>query len=103
MLSKWSNEAGKTVSRMSRNELDRLEAIIAMNTLVIDMNDEGAYMSWINLVPDCANEWDFIDFAVNDDGTKENQLFDEAVILFKRLWVRYAMEKGGLYIGEKCY
>ena len=102
-ISEWDNEAKEMVAKMSRNEKDRLKAIIAMNTMVINMNDEGAYMSWIYLVPDCASEWDFIDFAVNDKGTEENQLFDEAVMLFKRLWVKYAMEDKGLYIGDNCY
>ena len=101
--SKWDNEAKEMVSKMSVVEKDRLHAIIAMNTLIMDMNDEGAYMSWIYLVPDCANEWDFIDFAVNDEGTESNHLFDEAVMKFKSLWVRYAMENEGLYIGGKCY
>ena len=99
----WDNEAKEMVAKMSRIEKDRLDAIIAMNTLIMDMNDEGAYMSWIYLVPDCANEWDFIDFVVNDEGTESNHLFDEAVVLFKKLFARYAMEDKGLYIGGKCY
>ena len=102
-LSKWDEEAKELVNKMSRKEKDRLNAIIAMNTLVINMNDECAYMSWISLVPDGANEWDFIDFAVNDEGTEENHLFDEAVELFKKLWKKYAMKDKGLYIGGKCY
>ena len=102
-ISKWDDEAKEMVSKMSRNEKDRLDAIIAMNTLVMDMNDEGAYMTWIYLVPDCANEWDFIDFAVNDEGTKENELFNEAVVLFKELWIEYATKNKGLYIGGKTY
>lgn len=50
-----------------------------------NMNDESAYFTWIYLVPDCADEDDFIDFARNDEGTEENKLFDEAVELFKKL------------------
>jgi hypothetical protein len=102
-ISKWDDEAKEMVAKMSREEKDRLDAIIAMNTLIMDMNDESAYMTWIYLVPDCANEWDFIDFAVNDEGTEENHLFDEAVMKFKRLWAKYAMEDKGLYIGGKTY
>lgn len=102
-LSKWDEQIKETVDKMSTKEKDRLEAIIAMNTMVINMNDESAYMSWIYLVPDGANEWDFIDFATNDEGTNGNELFDEAVALFKKLWKRYAMEDKGLYIGGKCY
>ena len=102
-ISKWDDKAKEMVSKMSRKEKDRLDAIIAMNTLVMDMNDEGAYMTWIYLVPDCANEWDFIDFAVNDEGTEENELFNEAVVLFKELWIKYATKNKGLYIGGKTY
>ena len=100
---KWDNEAKEIVDKMSRKEKDRLNAIIAMNVMVCNMNDESAYMSWVYLVPDCANEWDFIDFAVNDEGTEENRLFDEAVELFKKLWRRYADKDDGLYIGGKAY
>ena len=103
MIRHWDDEAIETVAKMSRNERDRLNAIRAMNTLIMDMNDESAYMRWIYLVPDEASEWDFIDFATNDDGTEENHLFDEAVVLFKSLWNRYAKEDAGLFIGGKCY
>ena len=102
-LSKWDEEAKELVNKMSRKEKDRLNAIIAMNVMVCNMNDETAYCTWIYLVPDCASEYDFIDFAVNDEGTEENHLFDEAVELFKKLWKKYAMKDKGLYIGGKCY
>lgn len=99
-----SNFAKTTVNKtMTTKERERFAAIIAMDTLVKCMNDENAYMSWIYLVPDCANEYDFIDFAANEDDTEENQYFDEAVALFKKLWEKYANEKSGLYIGEKAY
>lgn len=100
--SKWSKEAKEEVLQMSQKEKERLHAIIAMNTLVISMHDE-ADLRWICIVPDCADEYDFIDFAVNDDETEENHLFDEAVELFKELWAKYAAEDKGLYIGGKCY
>lgn len=103
-LSKWDDRIKKTVEEMSTQQKDRLEAIIAMNTMVINMNDENAYVRWIYLVPDGADEWDFVDFATNDkDGADGNHLFDEAVELFKELWKSYAMEDKGLYIGGKCY
>lgn len=100
---KWDKKAKEIVSKMSLKEKDRINTIIAMNVMVCNMNDESAYMTWIYLVPDCADEWDFIDFATNDDGTEENHLFDEAVGLFKKLWKRYAAEDNGLYIGDKTY
>ena len=102
-LGNWSEEAKETINNMSSVEKDRLYSILAMQQLVESMNDESAYMAWISLVPDGATEDDFIDFAINDDGTKENQLFDEAVVLFKSLWERYAAKNKGLYIGHKTY
>lgn len=92
-------EAKKIISKMTDQEKERLNAIIAMNTLVCSMNDESAYMTWIYLVPDCANIYDFIDFAEGE----ENDLFDDAVVLFKKLWKNYAAKENGLYIGRKCY
>ena len=82
---------------MTNQEKERLNAIIAMNTLVCCMNDESAYMVWINYVPDCADIYDFIDIA------EDNELFDEAAALFKSLWKNYASKNRGLYIGGKCY
>lgn len=103
IIEKWDNEAKEVVRNFSHNEKDRLDAIIAMHIMVCNMNDEGAYMTWIYVVPDEATEWDFIDFARNDEGTEENKLFDEAVELFKKLWNEYANDDHGLYIGNKAY
>lgn len=103
ILEHWSEETKAGVRKMSRKENDRLNAIIAMNILVCDMNDETAHSEWICLVPDCATEQDFMDFALNDEGTEENELFNDAVKTFKRLWEEYASEDKGLYIGGKAY
>lgn len=103
ILEKWDEEAKAIIKGFSNKEMDRLNAIIAMHIMVCNINDEGAYMTWIYLVPDEATEWDFIDFAKNDDGTTENALFNEAVESFKRLWKNYAAEKDGLCIGGKSY
>ena len=104
ILEKWDDEAKEVVRKFSSNEKDRLNAIIAMHIMVCSMNDESAYMTWIELaVPDCPSEWDFIDFAQNDEGTEENKLFNEAVNLFKKLWNKYAKDDHGLYIGRKAY
>ena len=59
--------------------------------------------TWIYLVPDCANEYDFIDFAKNEEGTEKNKMFDATVALFKKLWGQYASKEDGLYIGNKTY
>ena len=103
ILENWSEDAKHTVDNFSLKEKERLNTIIAMNIMICNINDEGAYMKWIYLVPDCADEDDFIDFARNDEGTEENKLFDEAVELYKKLWQNYADEKAGLYIAGKTY
>ena len=78
ILEKWDEEAKEIVKGFSNKEMERLDAIIAMHIMVCNINDEGAYMTWIYVVPDCPTEWDFIDFAKNDEGTTENALFNEA-------------------------
>ncbi len=103
ILEKWNQEAKEIVRNFSIKERERLDTIIAMHIMVCNINDEGAYMTWIYVVPDEATEWDFIDFAKNDEETTENALFNEAVELFKKLWKNYAAEKNGLYIGGKLY
>lgn len=102
-INTWSAESQALISKMTTQEKDRLNAIIAMHTMVINMNDESAYTTWTYLVPDDAGEQDFIDFAINDEGAGVNHLFDQAATLFKRLWERYAKKDKGLYIGDKCY
>ena len=103
ILAHWDNETKQEVKRLSNIEKSRFNAIIAMNIMICSMNDESAYMTWINLVPDCAGPDDFLDFARDDPGTKSNQLFDDAVILFKELWAKYAAKERGLFIGEQLY
>lgn len=56
ILEHWDNEAKEVVRNFSHNEKDRLNAIIAMHIMVCNMNDETAYMTWIELVPDCPSE-----------------------------------------------
>ena len=103
ILENWDEEAKQIVRNFTSVERDRLDAIIAMDTMVRNMNDESAYFTWIYVVPDCANEYDYIGLAENNTETDTNELFDEAVELFKKLWRRYADEKGGLYMGNKVY
>ena len=76
ILEKWDEEAKEIVKGFSHKEMERLDAIIAMHIMVCNINDEG---------------------------TEENHLFDEAVELFKKLWQMYASEDNGLYIGGKTY
>lgn len=76
ILEKWDEEAKEVVKGFSNKEKERLDAIIAMHIMVCNIDDEG---------------------------TTENALFNEAVELFKKLWKNYAAEKNGLYIGGKLY
>lgn len=99
ILENWSEEAKQTVDNFSQKEKERLNIIIAMDTIVSVM--ELAYFAWNRLVPDCADEDDFINFARNDEGTEENKLFDKAVKLFKELWKIHANNE--LYIAGKIY
>ena len=60
ILVNWEEDAKMIVKNFSRKEMERLNAIIAMDIMVRNMNNESAYFTWIYLVPDCANEYDFI-------------------------------------------
>lgn len=97
ILENWDQEAKEVIRNMSNVEKDRLNTIVSMHIMVCNMNDESAYMEWIYLVPDEASEWDFIDFAQDEES------FNEAANLFKKLWKDYAEDKGGLFIGNKTY
>lgn len=77
------------------NTKERAEFVQSMNNVVKHLNDENAYMHWITVVPDEAEQADFEDIA--DD----EELFDEAVYLFKNIMERYL--KNGIYIGKTCY
>lgn len=77
------------------NTKERAEFVQSMNNVVKHLNDENAYMHWITVVPDEAEQADFEDIA--DD----EELFDEAVYLFKNIIERYL--KNGIYIGKTCY
>ena len=77
------------------NTKERAEFVQSMNNVVKHLNDENAYMHWITVVPDEAEQEDFEDIA--DD----EELFDEAVYLFKNIMERYL--KNGIYIGKTCY
>lgn len=77
------------------NTKERAEFVQSMNNVVKHLNDENAYMHWITVVPDEAEQADFEDIA--DD----EELFDEVVYLFKNIMERYL--KNGIYIGKTCY
>ena len=80
---------------MDSKDNERADFVRSMNDIMTHMNDENAYMKWIAVVPDGADEEDFK--AIADD----EELFDDAVYLFKDLTERYM--KNGIYIGKTCY
>lgn len=74
---------------------DRADFVRSMNNIITHLNDEEAYMKWIQVVPDGAIQEDFETIA--DD----EELFDGTVYLFKDLMEKYM--KNGIYIGKTCY
>lgn len=80
---------------MKAYDNERVDFVRSMNNIMVHMNDEEAYMKWIQVVPDGATQEDFE--AIADD----EELFDSTVYLFKDLMERYM--KNGIYIGKTCY
>lgn len=80
---------------MKAYDNERADFVRSMNNIMVHMNDENAYMKWIQVVPDGATQEDFEAIADNEE------LFDSTVYLFKDLMDRYM--KNGIYIGKTCY
>lgn len=74
---------------------ERYEIMKAMNTLVMAMNNEDAYMEWILTVPDQATDDDLMDIA-KDDG-----LFADACAAFKSAMHDYSED--GFYIDKRVW
>ena len=47
ILVNWEEDAKMIVKNFSRKEMERLNAIIAMDIMVRNMNNESAYFTWI--------------------------------------------------------
>lgn len=67
----------------------RIKTIKAMHNVMVDMNNEDAYMAWIWEMPDCPCEEDFEWFAEDIDR------YEELCNYFMKLLKRYA--KDGLF------
>ena len=65
----------------------RITQLKAMHTLMLEANDEGIYMSWIYLMPDCPSEEDFESIAIDDE--QYNECFDKFVKLITKKGNRY--------------
>ena len=94
----WNNIDPETPSLWYEMR-DRFENIKAMNTIVKSINNEGAYYNhWIYIVPDCADDEDFMTIAFDEE------TFTDAVGCFKRLLQSYEVSKAGtLYIGDATF
>lgn len=65
----------------------RITQLKAMHALMLEANDEGIYMSWIYLMPDCPSEEDFESIAIDDE--QYNECFDKFVKLIAKEGNRY--------------
>ena len=65
----------------------RITQLKAMHTLMLEANDEGIYMNWIYLMPDCPSEEDFESIAIDDE--QYNECFDKFVRLIAKEGNRY--------------
>ncbi len=57
----------------------RIRKLKAMHELVLNIDDENYYMTWIYTIPDEPTEEDFIDIA------EDVEMYNEIEELFKRL------------------
>ena len=74
---------------MSSDRRERAEILKAMHRLVLAMNDEEAYMAWILIIPDGADDAELESIALHDE---EN--FNDACNLFNRLVKNCACKSG---------
>lgn len=74
-----------TISDHTRDA--RIRQLKAMHNLMCEANDEGIYMTWIYLMPDCPAEEDFESIAIDDE--QYNECFD--------LFVKLIAKKGNRY------
>lgn len=90
-----TNKQNRERIDMNAYKDDRTDFVRSMDNIITHLNDEDAYMKWIQIVPDGATQEDFEAIADDED------LFDSTVYLFKDLMDRYM--KNGIYIGKTCY
>ena len=75
---------------MPKADAERIKTLKLMHGIMMSMNNEDAYDSWIVMgVPDGASEDDYEFIALDD---KE---YEDTIALFNRLFKRYA--KDGLF------
>lgn len=57
----------------------RIRKLKAMHEMVLNIDNEDYYMTWIYTVPDCPSKYDFEDIA------EDVEFYNEVEELFKRL------------------
>ena len=75
--------------------MNKFQVIKTMNTIIYSMNNEDAWLDWINVVPDQADDNDLDDIA-NDD-----ELMNIACRLFTQIISEYGND--GYYIKSRLY
>lgn len=59
----------------------RIQKLKAMHELMLNIDDEGYYMTWIYTVPDCPSEYDFEDIASDKEEYKHvEELFKKLIV-----------------------
>ena len=59
----------------------RIEKLKAMHNMILNIDDEGYYMTWIYTVPDCPSEYDFEDIASDEEEYKHvEELFKKLIV-----------------------
>ena len=75
--------------------LDRFDHMQCMHKMMRCMNNEEAYMTWINTVPDEPSDDDLRDIAEDDD------MFQEVCNLYRHLLKVYGDD--GFFIGHRAW
>lgn len=83
------------MSNENKTLMEKFEILKAMNLIILSMNDEGAYMSWIYLIPDQADDEDLLMCA------EDEEIFSDACTKFRSLIREYG--GSGFYIGKEVY
>ena len=61
----------------------RIELLKKLNEIMMCMNDEDCYFTWVLIVPDEATDDDFQSIALDEES------FNEVLDLFEKLFHRY--------------
>lgn len=76
---------------METTVLERFDALKHMNAIMLDMNNEFAYLNWVEVVPDEASDEDLMFIA------EDKQRYKEVEDLFFKICKKYGSD--GMYLG----